>query len=95
MTRDIKRRISHFLTSTTNQIHKNKLKIRYVMYKNRTEQYKKNISNTEIMRGALKVIQQKGTIQLIFISILHVTYTYMGQRRYTGCVAQPVHCDAK
>jgi len=56
---------------------------------------KKNISNTEIMREALKVIQQKGTMQLIFISILHIIYTYMGKRRYTGCVAQPVQCDEK
>ena len=47
------------------------------------------------MREALKVIQEKGTMQLKFISILHIIYTYMGQRRYTGCVAQPVHCDAK
>jgi hypothetical protein len=33
---------------------------------------------------------EKNTIQLKFM-----VHLYMGQRRYTGCVAQPVHCDAK
>ena len=67
------------------------------MYRTEHKQYQRNINNID---EALKVVQKqrtvkqslgKSTMHLIFISILHIIHTYMGQRRYTGYVAQPVH----